>query len=105
MEGPFLRRAPSAETRGEGGTPSRGTEAHLETLAVSADPVPRDAVTRIPAGLSLGRWGGTRCSHVTPRGVQLHLPGLHPFPPSSEAPPPGLRHLPQPAHGRDGRAT
>lgn len=67
-EGPFLGRAPSADKRGEGETPPRGTEAHLETLAVAVDPAPRNAVTRIPAGLSLAA-GGTPGAAMSPPGV------------------------------------
>lgn len=67
-ERPFLHGAPLAETRVKMRPPPRGTEACPGTLAVSEDPAPRDAVTRIPAGLSLAAGGATGAA-MSPPGV------------------------------------
>ena len=58
-----------------------------------------------PRRLVLGYWGDTRCSHLTPRCVQLHPPGLHPFPAKLRGASPRAQAPLQPAHRRDGRAT
>lgn len=95
---------PLGGNKGEDETPPRGTEACPGTLAVSEDPAPRDAVTRIPTGLSLAA-GGQQVQPRHPQGCPAPPTGPSPFPTELRGASPRAQAPPQSAHGHDGRAT